>query len=126
MSVCNPCTATEPVANCITDLIIGKISSNSTAVYVYLNNITLGKLVRFSATSSASGIVTIQRGTQVFMPNHAYEIWITLAIATNPNTPKEQIQIGANFYKCFSVRFTKEVDTTNTSISVLSQTLSIA
>jgi hypothetical protein len=126
MSVCNPCTATEPIANCITDLVVGKISSLSTAVYVFLHNITLDKIVRFSTTSSSTGIITIQRGSQVFMPDHSYEIWITLATATNPNGTKELIQIGSNYYSCLSVRFTKVYDTNNTSISYLSQTLTPA
>jgi hypothetical protein len=123
MSVCNPCTPTEPIANCITDLVVGKIAFLSTAVYVFLHDITLDRIVRFSTTSSPTGIVTIQRGSQVFMPDHSYEIWITLTTATNPNAPKESIQIGSNYYDCLSVRFQKVYDSTNTSVSYLSQTL---
>lgn len=108
MSVCNPCLETDTLPVCIDSLIVGTISSLTTAVFIFVKDITTGKIVRFEETSDGAGLVTIT-GLDTepdFMPNHSYELWITLALATSIEA-KEDITVpnAAASTECISLNF---------------------
>lgn len=106
MSVCDPCTKTELVPKCLTNLVIGTIGSNGAAVYVYIHDLTTDKLTRFSEVSSGAGLVTLTDldDEPDFMPSHSYELWITLQSATSIED-RENIDIGGTNYTCLALRF---------------------
>ena len=112
MSLCNPCQNTNKLPACLDTLVVGKIDSLDTAVYVYVQNNTLSAPpIRFDAVSDEDGYVEIDFGLFEPMPNHSYEIWITLTGAKNLGC-KEDIQLAdcdnpyiTDTYTCFTIRF---------------------
>lgn len=76
MSLCSPCAPIKVLPDCITNLVVGTMPAINTAFYVYIKDITTDRTERYSATSSALGLLIIVV-TQSFSPAHAYEIWAT-------------------------------------------------
>lgn len=124
MSVCSDCHTTNPVARCLTALTIGSISSLSTDVFVYIENIATGRIVRYSATSDATGKVIIQITPQQFSENMEYEGWITKRDAGNIEV-RESIVIGAESQTCAYISFQNVITSDNTNTVYASQTLTI-
>lgn len=125
MSVCSDCIHPKPIARCITNLIIGSISSINTAVYVYIKNKTLDdREIRYSVTSSAAGLITIPITPQRFSEDHSYEIHVTKADAVGINI-KENITIGGDVSDCTSLRFETIWDNNNAIVTYTNQTLSL-
>lgn len=124
MSVCNDCIHPKPIARCLTDLIIGTISSFNTAVYVYISNLTTGREIRYSVTSSAAGLITVPITPQRFSEDHSYEVHVTKASAVGINV-KENITIGGEVSNCASLRFETIWDNNNAIVSYANQTLSL-
>src|SRR3990172_10114696 len=105
MSVCTPCIKPKPIARCITNLIIGNISSLNIAVKVYIADKTLDdRIIEYSVTSSAAGLITIPITPQRFSEDHSYEISVTLTTAAGVEN-KQNITIGGEVSDCVSVRF---------------------
>lgn len=124
MSLCNPCSATKPVLACVTDLTIGAIANLSTAVYVYLKNHTTGYIKHYDVTSTGAGVVTISLVANDIMPDHDYEVWITLASATNTDERITMVVSGGN-YTCLRPVF-RRVYGTDDVLEYGVQTLAIA
>src|SRR3990167_11332956 len=125
MSVCSTCTKPKPIARCITNLVIGTISSINTAVKVYIANKTLDdRIVEYSVTSSATGLVTIPITPQRFSEDHVYEIWITLATAANINM-KQNITISGEVSDCVTLQFETIWTNTNTVQTYTDQKLAV-
>lgn len=124
MSICSDCIKPKPIARCITNLIVGNISSLNTAVYVYITDLTTEREIRYSVTSSAAGLVTIPVTPQRFSEDHSYEIHITKQSAVGVNV-KENITIGADTADCVSLDFETIWKSDNTIASYTDQTLSI-
>lgn len=61
---------------------VGNIPDADTDVYVYIKNITTGRINRFEATSDGYGDITITVNVK-FNQHHLYEVTITEATATN-------------------------------------------
>lgn len=124
VSFCNSCTPTADVAQCMTSFVIGTIANISTAVYVYVENKSSGKIDRFSVTSSGAGLVTLTRGSYVFMDDTPYEIWITLATADNVGQRLAFTISGASSSTfCADVRFRYVTDTAGAAVTYTTQTL---
>lgn len=112
MSLCNPCQAAGSLPACLDTLTVGKISSTSANVYVYIKNHTTDAApVRFSTTSDEDGYIDLDLGTWEPMPNHSYELWVTLRTAKNQDC-KEDIQPAdcdspyiTTAYSCFALKF---------------------
>ena len=124
MSICSDCIHSKPIARCITNLIVGTISSLNTAVYVYVRDITTDRDIRYSLTSSAAGLITIPITPQRFSEDHSYEIWVTLATAAGVEN-KQNITIGGEVSNCVAVRFETIWNNDNTIATYTNQTLSI-
>lgn len=124
---CLDCTPTKPIPACTTSLILGNISSLATAVYIYVRNLTSGKLYRQAVTSSVAGLVTLDKtlpSSYFYSPNHAYEIWVTLASATNIDD-KQTLTIGSSTATCLNPVFDKPIDDDNLNITYTSQTTAL-
>lgn len=124
MSVCSECLHPKPIARCVTNLIIGTISSLNTSVYVYISNLTTGREIRYTVTTSVAGLVTIPITPQRFSEDHSYEIHVTLATASNINV-KENITIGGDVSDCVSLRFETIWNNDNTIATFTNQTLTL-
>lgn len=105
---CNNCTKFKTLPSCLEDLVIGTLTGvASTNVYVYLKNHSTGLLYRFSATTTLYGGLTIDltdNGQFAPTPKHDYELWVTLASATNTDE-REDITIDTVDYSCVSFTF---------------------
>lgn len=124
-NVCTPCNTAKLIPACITDLTIGTIGSNNADVYIYIKNISTGRLLRFDATSNGAGLVIVDISSQEWMQNQAYELWITLATAVSIDD-KENITISGDSFSCFEISFVQVKDEEGNVITYASQTLEIA
>ena len=124
MSVCNDCTKTQPIARCITNLIVGTITSLNTAVMVYIKDISTERTIEYSVTTSGTGLITIPITPQRFSEDHAYELHVTLASAVNISV-KENITIGGDVDNCVNLRFKTIWDNNNAIATYANQTLTL-
>lgn len=124
MSVCTKCTKSKPIARCITNLIVGTISSFNTNVYVYILDLTTERIIRYSVTSSAAGLITVPITPQRFSEDHSYEIWTTLTTAAGVNV-KLNITVGADVADCVALQFETIWANDNTIATYTNQTLSV-
>lgn len=122
---CSNCDKTKPILSCVTSLTIGTCAYNSTALYVYVRNNTTGRLYRLTTTSSGAGLIVVTTIADIQMiPDHNYEVWVTLASATNIDE-RIDITIDAAVKTCLDVA----IQTVFNSSDVLqsgSQTLKLA
>ncbi len=126
MTQCNPCTPMKPLSRCMAVLTIGTISALNTAVHVYLKNHTTGVLVRFETTSAAvTGLVTVDISDYPQIAGHDYELWVTLATATNTDE-RVNVTISAVAYTCFAIRFVTVLDDQGVIETGANQTLTAA
>lgn len=124
---CLDCSRTKPIPSCTTSLILGTVTSLSTAVYIYVRNLTSGKLYRQAVTSSVAGLVTLDKtepSSYFYTPNHAYEIWVTLVSATDIDS-RLILTIGTSTATCLNPVFEKPTDNDNLNITYASQTVAI-
>lgn len=124
MSVCNSCISAQPIARCITNLIVGTISSLNTAVYVYIKNLTTGRDVRYAVTTSAAGLITVPITPQRFSEDHSYELYVTLTTANNISV-KQNITISGEVSDCVSLRFKTIYNNDNEIVTYTNQTLTV-
>lgn len=125
MSVCSECIKPQPIARCITNLIIGTITPVSTAVYVYVVDKTVDdRTIRYEATSSDTGVVTIPITPQRFSEDHFYEIYITRADAQSISV-KENINVGGDIAECVNLKFKTIYKNDNTMATYTNQTLTL-
>lgn len=125
MSVCSECIKPQPIAKCITNLIIGTIDPQSVDVFVYITNKTLDeKTVRYSVTSSDAGLVTVPITPQRFSEDHFYEIFITRADAQSISV-KENINIGGQTGECVNLQFKTIYQSDNTIATYTNQRLTL-
>lgn len=112
----------KDVLMCGTTLNIGTISSLSTAVWVYLKNHATGRIDRYSVTTTGAGLVALTISSVKVIPDHPYEVWVTLQTATNVEA-NETITISAVDYTCLAVRFKRVMDSADTVEAETTQTL---
>lgn len=82
MPGCVDCQPTNLIPTCTTALVLGTIPDLTTAVFIYVRNLTTGNTHRQSVTSDGAGLVTMDTTDPVpsfYSPNMTYEVWITLA-----------------------------------------------
>lgn len=113
---CSNCEKSKPILACISTLTVGTISNISTAVYVYLRNNTTGRTYRYSTTSSGAGVVSVDISAQQHIPEHDYELWVTLASATNTEE-KLTLTISSETMTCVSLSFVRAFNNTDTLVS---------
>lgn len=124
MSVCDSCHKAKPIIRCLTNIIVGTISSANTAVYVVFNNLTTGRKIRYAVTSSAAGLITVPVTPQVFSVDHSYEITVVKASAVNISE-RENITIQGDVSDCINLRFDNLLSNANAQASETNQTLTL-
>ncbi len=124
MSVCDPCLKAKPIARCITNIIVGTITSLNTAVYVYIKDITTDREIRFAVTSSAAGLITVPITSQRFSEDHSYELRITKVTANNIDV-RENITISGDVGDCVNIQFKTIFDNNNAVVTFTNQTLTL-
>lgn len=124
MSVCTDCIKSKPVARCLTNLIVGTISSLNTAVYVYIIDLTTEREIRYSVTSSAAGLITVPITPQRFSEDHSYEIRVTLITAANVDM-RQNITVSGEIADCVALRFETIWQNDNTIATYTNQTLAV-
>lgn len=121
---CSSCAKTKPILSCVTELTVGTVANLTTALYIYIRNNTTNRLYRFEETSSGAGLVVVTLDEVQMIPGHNYELWVTLASATNIEQ-KLDVTIGDETNDCFDVSFQRVFNTDN-SLRSGAQTLTIA
>ena len=126
---CSACTSVKPIASCLTTMIIGDAGGGypNTLIYVYIRNVTTGKNIRLSSTTSGAGIIQPNVSTISFLPNQSYEIWVTLQTAASV-TDYLPFKIDGdpdNTYSCISLRFFSVSGPDNLTLPFLTQTISL-
>lgn len=113
---CIECTETKPVPECVESIVIGAIAYNSTAVYIYVKNLSTGYIHQASATSSVAGLVTLSTelpDISFYNHNHLYEIWV--ARQSQSINERLTVTISTVGYTCFMVPFIKAIPSTITT-----------
>lgn len=82
MTICSPSIPTKCIPLCISSINIGAIEDTDTAVFVYIKDITTGRIELIRVTSDSEGMVVITTTDYTFSDIHSYELWITLASAS--------------------------------------------
>jgi hypothetical protein len=114
----------RPLLACTTTLTVGTTNVNSTAIYVYVFNHTTDKLVRYSTTTSVTGLISFSLDGQTYAEDQDYEMWATLATATNIDE-RLNITIDTVVYTCLALEF-KRVYNNDDSLQSGTQTLKSA
>lgn len=114
---CNVGTRVKDLYKCGTTLNIGTVAV-STAYLVYFKNWTTGKIFVTPATSSLAGILSITLPVDMLDADHDYQVWATLATATNSDA-KENITISSVVYTSFQVYFRTVYDSTQSAVEDL-------
>lgn len=97
---CN-CLQSNDVVNCTTTINVGYVADANTDLYVYLKNVTTGRVERYTATSDADGYFSFDPSG--LNDKHLYEVTVTFANATNPQDT-ELITIDGNETCCVQFR----------------------
>jgi len=120
---CSSCNKTKKVLSCTTSLTIGTSALLNTALYVYIKSNTTGRVYRYSVTSTAGGVITPTITAQQFAEGHDYELWTTLATATNVDE-KINFTIDGETVNCLAIQFQRIYNNSDTLQSG-AQTLSL-
>lgn len=107
MSVCSDCHNPKPVARCVTTLNIGAIANPvlpNIDVYVYFNDTTIDRVVRYAVTTTPTGTINVPLTPQKISENHSYLIWVTKQTADNINI-RENITISGEANNCIELVF---------------------
>ena len=126
MSLCTPCIPTFDVPTCTTNLTIGTVTVNDTDVLVYIKDLTVdGHPQQFDITTGGSGEVVIDLSqAPEFMPDHSYEVWVTLASATSIEDGLD-ITVQSETENCVQLRFVYVTDEAKNNIAFTDQTLKL-
>lgn len=114
---CPTCTETKPIPKCADSLVIGAIANDLTNVYVYIKNLTTGRIQRADEVSDLSGQVSLDLtdpDKEFYSQNFVYELWITLR--TTDVNQKLDITIGYTTTDCFTIRFKEIYDALDLAI----------
>lgn len=125
-TICDSPIIAAPIPLCTTNLIIGTITSNTTAVYVYFQSAATGELTRYAVTSSGAGLVTVPL-TKNFMRDSTYSVGVTLAAAVSMDD-REDITVSGTVAttKCIDLHFEFVRDTSGEAVTFPSITVKAA
>lgn len=107
-------------------VILGTISSLSTAIYINVQNTATKAIYRQSATTDGAGVVTLDitdPSAQAYYFNTDYDVWVTLQ--TGDISTTQNITINAVAYQCLLLRFVTPLGSSNTYVTDASQTVEI-
>lgn len=123
---CNSCSIARPLNHCSDSISIGTFEAD-TDYFIYLKNISSGNTMRFEATSDADGLLIITTTAIEFVTTSDYELWATLADATNQHD-NVLFSLGdgyetVNDVPCLLLKFEKVVDNANCCVCLSEQVI---
>lgn len=120
MSLCNQSTALKPVSICTNNLIIGTVGSNNTLYNIFFRSLSNGFLVKYTATSNGSGLLTLSPTDGfVLACNHLYELYVNTSTSTSSGV---SLTIGNKTDTSFKLMF-ERVNVGDSVYSYINQTL---
>ena len=123
MSLCSKCTELKPVSICNNDLIIGTVASNDTLYNIYFRCLSNGMIVKYTATSNGSGLLTLSPSDGFVMAtNMVYELYVN---KTTSSSTGENLTIDGVTKTCYNVMFEQVYDMSDI-YSFVNQTLELA
>ena len=130
MSVCSDPTRVCPINWCATSTLVGTISSAETAIYVFIKNLSTGRLQRQETTTTATGRFGLDLSdpdAQFYNSDSDFELWVTLESANNQNDARETITLmdTTTSNTCFILTFEGIKDANGDNITSTVQTLSV-
>ena len=114
---CNCKKATE-TTSCITNLTIG--TGIPETDYIVVFKAQSGRLDTYDVTSDADGIITLADVAGDFRIGEYYEVWVSLASASNINTREAITVDGTADVTCINIQFI------NCSGLITDQTITLA
>ena len=126
MSVCVPCNKTELLPVCIDTINIGTITDFDTDIFIYVRDNTVpgGREIQKEETSGSAGEVSLDSKLFKFMPDHSYELWVTLRDATSKED-RETIDIGGTDITCLTIHFEYVKDESGVNITFTAQNIKL-
>lgn len=123
---CNVGTRVKDLYKCGTTLVIGVAGASATNYLVYFKNWTTGRIFVVPVTSGGiPATLSITLPVDNIEADHDYEVWVTLATATNPEE-KQNVTISSVVYTSFAVHFKTIYDTSNAVEDLTSQSFTVA
>lgn len=123
MSLCTQCVALKPVSICNSNLIIGTVGSNNTLYNIYFRSLANGFVVKYTATSNGSGLLTLSpEDGFVLATNHLYELYVNTSTSSSTGA---NLTIGTSTATCYTVMFEQVYDLSDV-YSYVNQTLELA
>lgn len=122
---CNVGTRVKDLYKCGTTLYLGDATLASTDYLIYFKNWTTGKVFVIPTTSTLVKRLTPSLPVDMIDANHDYQVWVTLASATNMDA-KENVLVGASYYTSFAVYFRTVYDTNHAVEDLATQAFVIA
>lgn len=103
MSLCVPCTRLLPIDICCTSIIIGVVPQINTPYNIYFRSLANGFIVKYQATSSATGLLTLEPENGFILAcGMLYEVW---ANTTNYSQCGDDLTICDTTAQCYQVEF---------------------
>jgi hypothetical protein len=121
---CSNCSRTKKIISCTTTLTVGTAGVLNTALYLYIESKTTGRVYIFEVTTSAGGLITVDLSSKQFAEGHDYELWCTLSSSKNIDD-KINFTIDGEQVNCLTLQF-ERVFTSATVLKSGVQTLSLA
>lgn len=116
MSLCSPCQQCEDVPLGFSTLRIGTVANNNTAYYVYMLNLATGVETRYDVTSSAAGLISLDRESDNVQLSHGmYQVSAVLTASYNLNTDVN-ITVGGTAYACLKFKTADVFDDTGAQL----------
>lgn len=117
---CN-CQISNDIVTCVTTIEAAYIEAENTDIYVYLKNITTGRVERYTATSDGDGYFSFAPAG--LNDKHLYEVTVTLASATSAQDTLlmtiDSVETCCIQFRAFTPYYAGDVD------SMLTQRLTI-
>ena len=118
---CLTCAITNPVPECVEQIVIGTISDVNEPIYIFIENTTTGRTTRYDEISDVSGLVTLDTSQIQFNQEFDYKIYITKQ--SSDSLLQELITIDGVASSCWVVPFIELLSDTNQKIAMPSITL---
>lgn len=108
---CTNCIELKKVSICVNDLIIGTVGSNNTLYNIYFRSVANGMLIKYTATSSNAGLLTLSPTDGFIFPTNTFmELFVN---KTTSSSTGESLTIGGSAATCYKVMFEQVYDMTD-------------
>lgn len=120
---CQVCQRMFPIASNFTTLSVGTVQDVSTAFYVYVQDITIDRLFRYSVTSDGSGLLSFNP-SHTWMQESTYKLWVVKQ-SDSKLYDGEEITVDGMDFKCLEFTVEEVIDYNGDCQTFTTQTLHI-